>query len=79
MMTLSSLRIPKLTRVPFMMSFPLGWKSYLVLQSVEIGVVDSPVVPMPKTGSPDSENPDESSYNVEHQIESHSGFPHAEI
>ncbi|KAJ9679661.1 hypothetical protein PVL29_021555 [Vitis rotundifolia] len=84
MMILSSLRIPKRTRVPFMMSFLLGWKSCLVLKSVETGVVDSLVVPVPKsgdsqeTGLPDSEDLNESSSNVEHKTEPHSDFPHVE-
>lgn len=64
-----------------------------VLKSEETGVVDSLVVPVPKSGDsqetgvsdlreraglPDSEDPNESSSNVEHKIEPRSDFPHVE-
>ncbi|KAJ9672616.1 hypothetical protein PVL29_026013 [Vitis rotundifolia] len=73
-MTLSSLRIPKWTRVPFMMSFMLGWKSYPVLKSVEIGVVDSLVVPMPKSG----DSQETSIYDLRERAGLPDNFPHAE-
>lgn len=64
-----------------------------VLKSEETGVVDSLVVPVPKSGDsqetgvsdlreraglPDSEDPNESSSNVEHKTEPRSDFPHVE-
>ncbi|KAJ9670805.1 hypothetical protein PVL29_027002 [Vitis rotundifolia] len=64
-----------------------------VLKSEETGVVDSLVVPVPKSGDsqetgvsdlreraglPDSEEPNESSSNVEHKTEPCSDFPHVE-
>lgn len=64
-----------------------------VLKSEETGVVDSLVVPVPKSGDsqetgvsdlreraglPNSEDPNESSSNVEHKTEPRSDFPHVE-
>ncbi|XP_034691657.1 uncharacterized protein LOC117918837 isoform X2 [Vitis riparia] len=64
-----------------------------VLKSEETGVVDSLVVPVPKSGDsqetgvsdlreraglPDSEEPNELSSNIEHKTEPRSDFPHVE-